>query len=239
MVVLLTPKQRIGTATLAIVDADGDVRELTVPGMRAGAEVFDEATHTSRQQVPGLAIDPTGRRTLVIPAVGPVAEIDLETLDVALHSTTARTLAAQGKRVEGWQRSATWFGQHLVAVTGTDFSPVRRTASGVTLIDTRDWSVRKIEPRATSVAVAGNRLLVWGGVWDELNRSEGMGLSGYGPDGAKRFHLFGQAYVYVEHVGRYAYLPSADNTRYRIVDPRRGSVIARVSMRETTTLADG
>jgi hypothetical protein len=243
LAVLLNPRERIGPATLAIIDANGNVREVPLPSIRAGGEIVDAATYSSRWQVPGLAIDPAGRHAVVVPAVGSVAHVDLETLDVALHSTKARTLARQRKRMEGWLRSATWFGPHLVAVTGTDYSPVgnsvRRTAAGVTLIDTRDWSARTIEPGATSVAVAGDRLLVSGGTWNEPSGNEGMGLSGYGPDGTKRFHLFGQAYVYVELVGRYAYLPAANNTRYTIVDPRRGTVVARVSMRQTTTLADG
>jgi hypothetical protein len=243
LIVVLTPKQRIGPATLAIIDADGNVREVALPSIRAGAELVDTSTHTFRQQAPGLAIDPSGRHGVVVPAVGPIAKVDLETLDVALHSTTARTLAAPRKRLEGWLRSATWFGPHLVAVTGIDSSlagsSVRRTPAGVTLIDTRDWSARQIEPRATNVAVAGNRLLVFGGAWDQQRqRTDGVGLSGYGPDGTRRFHLFGQAGVYVELVGKYAYLAADDNTRYTIVDPRRGGVVARVITRAITTLAD-
>ncbi len=245
LVALLTPKERIGPASLAIIDADGNVREVSLPSIRAGAELVDPSSHTFRAEVPGLAIDPVGSRVIVVPAGGSIVEINVDTLQVALHSAKARTLAAQRKVLEGWSRSATWFGPHLVAVTGTDSAFVgtsaRMTPAGLTLIDTRDWSARTIEPRATSVAVADDTLLVCGAVWDpQRKRSEGMGLSGYGPDGTKRFHLFGEAGVsYVQIVAGYAYLASQNNTRYTIIDPYLGAVVARVSTRATTTLADG
>jgi len=86
-----------------------------------------------------------------------------------------------------------------------------------------------MEPLARYAAVAGDTLLVCG-----------AGLSGYGPDGTKRFHLFGQQDVpYVQILAGYVYLAAKNNTRYTIVDPHLGGVLKRVSTPNITTLADG
>lgn len=245
LVALLAPKEKIGPASLVVVDADGTVRDVALPGLRAGWQLVDGATHRSRQEVPGLALDPTGRRAVVVPAVGSIADVDLGTLEVAFHAMKVRTLARRQKALEGWVRSATWFGPNLVAVTGADSSVVgestRMAPAGLTLIDTRDWSTRIIEPRATSVAVAGTTLLVCGALWNpERERSEGMGLSGYAQDGTRQFHLFGEASVpSVQVLGAYVYVASDNNTRYIIVDPRSGRIVARVSTPVVTTLAEG
>jgi hypothetical protein len=233
LVALLTPKDHIGPARLAVIDGDANVREVALPGVRAGWEVVDPTSHRSRQEVPGLAIDAARSRIIVVTAAGSVAEVNLDTLRFTLHTTKARTLARRQKALEGWIRSAAWFGRDLVAVTGNDFllegASVRVTPAGVTLIDTRDWSTRTMEPLARYAVVTGNTLLVCG-----------AGLSGYGLDGTKRFHLFGQQDVpYVQILAGYVYLAAKNNTRYTILDPYLGGVLKRVSTPNITTLADG
>ena len=227
LVLLLAPRGRIGPARVAVVGAGGAVRELKVPGVRAGFEVVDQSNYTMRQEAPGLAVDPSGRRAVIVPAVGPVAEVDLATFTIALHVTKERSLAARQKQLVGWRRSATWFGPDLIAVSGSDTSSMKQTPAGVTLIDARDWTTRSIEPLAWSVAVAGDTLVACG-----------SGLSGYAADGTKRFHLLeGDDVPSVQVLGGYVYVAADNNTRYTIVNPELGTVVGSVRTTSITTLA--
>ena len=116
---------------------------------------------------------PAGNRAYVIGAGEPFAEVDLAAMTVAYHGAGAgsRSLA---KAVNGPERTATWLGNGLIAVTGSDahsvvgakdgqsFEHVWWTPAGLTLVDTKDWSSRLIDPNATSVEVANGLLLATG-----------------------------------------------------------------------------
>jgi hypothetical protein len=86
LVLLLAPPDRIGPARLAVFDGDG-VRSAELREIRAGWEQEGETEEDfrSRQSIPGLAVDPSGSRALVVPAGNRVAEVDLESLEVAYH----------------------------------------------------------------------------------------------------------------------------------------------------------
>jgi hypothetical protein len=243
LVALLAPPEGIGTARLAVIDAEGSVRSAPLPGLAAGFKLLDSERYVRRQEWPGLAVDAAGRRAFVVQASGPIAEIDLETLTVSMHPT--RTLAVRRKALEGWTRSATWFAPYI-AVTGWNASfdgeASHGAPTGLTLIDSRDWSARTVEPRYTATAVAGDTLLAFGVTRDEqAQRDRGMGLTGYALDGTQRFHLFGNTPVYdIAVADGYAYVGFGDNRNFRIIDPRLGLAVGkRVTTANSTIIAGG
>jgi hypothetical protein len=52
------------------------------------------------QQIPGLAVAPDGRRAVVIPAGGRVADVDIDALRVSYHELSERTSVF--KRLLNW-----------------------------------------------------------------------------------------------------------------------------------------
>jgi hypothetical protein len=84
-------------------------------------------------------------------------------------------------------RSARCLGGGLLAVAGSDEDFVddprddeqsRIRAAGLSLIDTRNWSVRTIDRGATEVRVEGDLLLATGSSWDPATRTgDAIGLA--------------------------------------------------------------
>lgn len=66
LLTLLTPQGTIGPARLAVVEANGSVRTVALPGITAGFAPAKNAEGTVRQASPGLAADPSGARTVVV-----------------------------------------------------------------------------------------------------------------------------------------------------------------------------
>jgi hypothetical protein len=162
---------------------------------------LDGAGHRMRQRLPGLAVDPGGRRAYVVDH-GLVAEVDLRTLAVGYHAPTRSTSllarirdwlepAAHAKGGSARTRSARWLGGGLIAVTGADAQHDRVLPAGLDLVDTRDWSIRTIDDDASDVRVAGDLLLA---------TTESTGLIAYGFDGDRRFELFGDRVAWIEQV---------------------------------------
>ena len=133
LVLLMSPRQKIGPTRLDVVAADGSVRSVALDRVTAGSfwPTGEEADPIGTFRVPALAVDPVGWRAYVVQADGPAAEIDLRTLAVSYHdlespkSLLARfgawlTPAALAKGGNGPHRSGTWLGDGLIAVTGTD-----------------------------------------------------------------------------------------------------------------------
>src|SRR5439155_6523098 len=66
------------------------------------------------------------------------------------------------------------------------------TPAGLKLIDTRRWSVRTLDSGVTDAALVAGTLFAWSLAWDSrTDKFTGNGLSGYAPDGSRRFHLYG------------------------------------------------
>jgi hypothetical protein len=108
---------------------------------------------------------------------------------------------AEAKADEGPTRRALWLGHGLLAVTGFDShagvdprggQAEWETPAGLKLIDTRAWSVRTLDPRVTNAVLASGTLLAFGILWDSrAQKLSGSGLTGYDPDGRRRFHRYG------------------------------------------------
>jgi hypothetical protein len=204
LALLEAPSNAIGPATLTVVSASGDVRSTPLSEVSAG-NVADGVASTHR--IPGFAVDAAGDRAFVVQADGPAAEIELSTLTVAYHRLTAPpsllarfsgwlTPQAQAKGGTGPVREAVWLGNDLLAFTGIDEKEFVRpdgglefdsAPAGLTIVDTRDWTVRMLDRRADAVTVSRGLLLA------TAYRSSGkhnIGLAAYGPNRKLRFALF-------------------------------------------------
>jgi hypothetical protein len=244
LVALTAPLGSIGDARLVVVDGAGRARTVALPGVRAGTEVLDQNNSRFREEIPAIAVDSGTIHAAVVPASGPVTVVDLQTLAIAKHTLAARSLSAAAKNVEGTVRTALWTGGGMIAVAGTNANgdaPDHWTPAGLTLIDSRTWTTKLVDPRAVSVAAFdfGTGILSSATVWDgQAHRSVGDGLRAYGGDGSLRFHLFaGEPVDGFAIVGSYVYVPSSDFRRYRIVDTRSGRVVASPRSSRAVTIA--
>jgi hypothetical protein len=252
LVLLMSPAKRIGPARLVVADPQGAVRSVRLERIVAGVKLLPGPGHRVEQSVPGLAVDPGGRRAFV---VGPdlVAEVDLANLTVTYRepkpsaSALSRLLdwldpPAYAKVVSGSTRSALWLGGGLLAVTGIDEDlvevrrgerQIRMRAAGLSLVDTRNWSVRTIDPGAAELDVAGDLLLATGSSFDPAARKgDAIGLAAYRFDGSRRFQLFDgrEAWVRQVYAGRaYVDVPLSRPPwlALRVVDLDRGRTIRR------------
>jgi hypothetical protein len=239
---VLAPLGQIGAARLVEISGTGFTRIVALPGVLAGTTVLDQNTSHFRVEQPAVAIEPQGHRAAVVPAAGPVSIVDLSKLTVTSYAV--RTLAAARKEVEGSERSAIWTWNDTIAVGGRDWTangePENPLPTGVTLIDTTNWTARTLDHDATGLSYTGigGVLLAWGSVWDTASqRSIGNGLTGYGTDGTRRFHLFGSDPIAIAAVaGTYAYI-TGDASHYEIVDTMTGKVIGSPVTSRPTTLA--
>ena len=227
LVLLVSPAGEVGPARLVVADRRGAVRSVRLDRIAAGVRLLPGGDFRVEKSVPGLAVDPKGRRAFVV-SPGLVAEVDLVSLAVSYHEPKPSTSAlsrlldwldppAYAKGASGPTRSAVWLGGGLLAVAGTDEDFVedargeqqnRIRAAGLSLIDTRSWSVRTIDDGATDVHVAGDLLLATGSSFDPATGDgESIGLTAYGLDGRRRFALFEGREVWVRHVhGGRAYI---------------------------------
>jgi hypothetical protein len=220
LVLLLAPAQKVGAARLAVVGARGAVRFLRLERILAGERLLDRSEHRFERQLPGLAVDPQGRRAFV---AGPdvVADVDLVKLRAAYHEPvqSASALsrlrdwldpAAEAKGIRGPTRSARWLGRGLLAVAGADEEwftddrgedQTRIRAAGLSIVDTHDWRTRQAEGGASDFRVAGDLLLATGGSWDSATgKQEAIGLAAYGFDGARRFHRFDGREAWIDEI---------------------------------------
>jgi hypothetical protein len=219
LVLLMTPRNEIGSARLVVVAADGAIRSVGLDRVRAGYSWPEGATEpigTVRQAA--LAVDPDGYRAFVVQPDGPAAEIGLRSLDVAYHELSAPrsvasrlaawlTPAAEAKGLNGPLRHGQWLGDGFVAVTGTDETAAidanhqfvgSASPAGLAIVDTRDWTIRMLDRGADAAFPTEGLLLATGSSWSSLSQKPtGMGLAAYGPDRSARFKLFGGASAWV------------------------------------------
>lgn len=180
LVFLLGARSRVGPVQLAVVDAQGVTRVVTV--RQAATRV-------------GLAVDPVGRRAYVVDGER-ILGVDLRTLDVS-DPGPLRTLA---KAPLGSERSARWLGSGLLAVSGLDRDAVSARPAGLRLVDVRDRTSRTIHPSATSFTVAGRVLLV-----EDRSSRRALNVTAYGFDGRQRYRLDLVGSTWMKKQGRVGY----------------------------------
>ena len=250
---LVAPADRIGPLKLTVW---GDKGTSTVPLRMVGGweteQGDDESEFRSRELVPGLAVDPTGRRALVVPPGGPVAEVDLGDLTVTYHTLSEpvslfdRFLdwldpAAEAKMIEGKDRQALWLANGLVAVSGTDYPPLETGQTdlvgkpvGLSLIDTDNWSVRRVDGKVSGVQLAGAQLFAYEAGCS--NAPESFTLVAYDLRGTQRFRLCRDEGFDPQVAGGYLYVGMDNNTRFDVIDMSTGAVVSRLQTKQSTTL---
>ncbi len=158
---------------LAVVDRMGRVRTVTLAEIRSG---LLEQNPVETLAEPGFAVDPDGERAFVVAGDAPVAEIDLETMEVRYHPLhqTVSLLdrlhdwlepAAQAKGPDrGSIRSTLWLGNRTLAVFGWDNDALvsasgrvttHGTPAGLELIDTHAWTSQTVDKETTWAQLAG------------------------------------------------------------------------------------
>jgi hypothetical protein len=248
LVLLLESFGEIAPARLAVVDLEGEVRIATVEGVLAGTIVDeDSAERRTRTVRPGLAADPDQGRAFLVPASGPVAEVDLATLAVSYHeldrpSPLRRLLdwlvpGAQAKGiVEGPERNARWLRDGTIAVSGIDWSlrvENGQTAAvghpaGLRLIDTRSWTTRLPSPDPIDFTVASGLVIVR----DEPDRRR-PALVAFETDGRERWRLALRRSHdgWIDVAGRLGYVHLAEG-RVNVIEVATGDVLATLSRKE-------
>jgi hypothetical protein len=239
-VLLLAPPALIGPATLATVDAAGAVEQLPLDGVSAGVTPTEGVPMVEHVRTPALAVDPNRRRAYVLSSRPHAVEIDLLRQRVRHHRLVPRTSlldrlrewlepSAAADAEVGAVRSAAWVGAAHIALSGYDADVVWRAdggvdaetrAAGLRVIDTRDWSVRTLDERASAFVAAAGLLLTSG--------PGGRGLAAYSPDGRGTFWVLGDRHVeVVATAGSLAYLRAPLEQALQVVDLARGRVVGK------------
>jgi hypothetical protein len=194
LVFLLGARNRIAPAQLAVVNGEGETRVANVPQAAVGMVV--RASGGFEQRIPGLAVDPVGRRAYLVDGER-VFGIDLRTLAVS-DPGPLRTLA---KVSSGTERSAHWLGDGLLAVSGFDRDEAAGNHPvGLRLVDVRARTTRTIDRTASSFAVAGRVLLV-----ESALSRKALSVTAYGFDGRQRYRLDLTGSTWMRKQGRLGY----------------------------------
>ncbi len=183
---LLAPAESVfAPAKVAVVGDDGSVRTVTLDRITIG---FRQSGDTYDMRRAGFAVDPATRRAFVVGADDTIAAVDLTSLAFSYHGGASRYVA---KPSPGPQRTAAWLGNGLLAVAGNNgFMP-----TGLSLVDTRDWSTRMVDPDSEDVTVSAGALV--GSNW--------VDFTVYGSDGAQRYRSTLDSDVDLQVAGHYGY----------------------------------
>lgn len=199
VVLLLGPEDAIGGLRIALVDGAGKIRSAPLPLRGGNSTLRNEERNPvgMRSEVPGLAVDPSGKRAVVAGPAG-IVEVDLTTLRSTPHALGGRTTQ---KRIEGWQRQALWLDPSHVATSGAEFDGERSTPLPVQIVDVRDWTVRQLDEPASYIARWHSRLLTIGGSLKAYSASGDL-LSTILSERFRGQVVPGETWLYVETSGR-------------------------------------
>jgi hypothetical protein len=255
LVLLLGSSDSFVPARVATIDPDGALHSVVVDGVLIGTTVDQSGQdYHVRTVSPGFAVDPSGRRAFLVPASGPVVQIDLPTLALSSHALDHPSLlerffrwltpAAEAKALEGPVRQARWLGNGVLAVSGSNYSTVGEGQSehvlakpaGVELVDTGSWHTRMLSSAASDVAVGPGVVIVEGGAWDEENQvTSGPGLLAFALDGTTRWTLHAgeqrSLYDATPSVG-YVWLSQG---KMEVVDLASGHVVSTLERNESAS----
>jgi hypothetical protein len=247
VVLLLAPRTGIGPLRLAVVSGKGMTTTL-IPGFVGGWETEQEDDEVrTRQRVPALVVDGVGQRALVVSGRA-VAEISLSDLAVTEHTLSEPVSllgrlrnwlepTAHAKLVDGPWRNGTWIGDGLFAISGEDYSSEggqhhHAEPAGISIVDTRDWSVRTIDDDSVEVVATEHAIVGHGGY-------EFGGVTGYDLGGDKLFELIPNTSVWLQVVGGFVYAVHESSKRFTIIDPRLGRVVGTATTEDPLTLVEG
>jgi hypothetical protein len=257
--VLTSPRRGIGPVELTVLGGKG-AQSVAIDGISGGTVTKnDEEGYRARQVMPGLAVDKEARRAFVVSAGRSVAEVSLRNLAVNYHELSEPVSllgrlrnwlepAAEAKVIEGPQRKAAWLGNGLVAVTGADYATVTDAkgnptveveAAGLSLIDTSDWSIRKLDDETSDFTLFDSTLLAYGDTsWGNPGQ-DGIGLRGYDIGGREIFHVLqGTKVGWIEASGDLAYVFVNDRRRI-VVDAVSGRRLGRAKAPRSLSFVPG
>jgi hypothetical protein len=223
LALLLGSDQSVSPAVVAVVDAEGALRTVTLDRISIGRVANEQGRFDVRS--PGLAVDAATRRAFVVGADFTVAEVDLDTLRVTYHGGSARSLA---KYVYGPVRDAVWLGRGLLAVSGANYSgdETKGEPVGLRLIDTRNWSTRLVDPSVGNVwRVAGSPIFFTSGAGPSTH------YDAYNMDGTLRYQLDLGDGEYLSVQGPYGYVCGGKDRLLRMVDVADGAQARMVGER--------
>jgi len=242
LVLLLGVDGKLAPARLVVVYPDGSVRSVRLGRIRAGALWnWNAGDGIGQVREPGVAVDDAGRVAYVVDPGWLVAAVDLGTLRVSYHRPL-RTLVsriaswltpvAEAKGLNGPVRTARWLGDGLVAVSGSNQTAVRKKGgtvysgnpAGVSVLDTRAWSVRTIDPEGNSATIGEGILLTTGGRWSSTGSSS-RGVAAYGPDGALRWVLGERSNHWIASVYGSLVVLGKQGNLYDVLDSQTGNVL--------------
>jgi hypothetical protein len=246
LAILMAPGRRVASPWLLLLDADGGARRISLPRIAAGsAKRRIGKRYRSWHRHPGLAVDAEGGRAFVVTAGPRVAVVELATLAVSyrdvrvVRARTAGGGAALRARdggillATGTLRQAHWLGNGLIATAGWDSVIVRDrrgqraqgdAPAGVSVIDTRDWTSRRLVAEARWFHPTADLILAR----SRPRGRPGTVLAAFAHEGATRFRVeLDDAAFGVQSAGPYAYLGLGDEYRphrVTVIDTRTGSV---------------
>ena len=213
LVFLLGARNRIAPAQLAVVDSEGKARVATV--RQAVVGLVTRGSGRFEQRVPGLAVDPVGRKAYLVDGER-VFGVDLRTLEVS-DPGPLRTLA---KVSLGSVRFASWLGDGRLAVTGIDWDAAAGSRSaGLRLVDVRSRTTRTVDPTASSFTVTGRVLLV-----ESAPSRRALHVAAYGFDGRQRYRVDLAGSTWLKKQGHLGYA-CRDAFLRSVVDLARGSTL--------------
>lgn len=226
---LNVPLTRVsGPPRLAVVDADGRLRSVTLERIPLGVRTIQDITYEDRA---GLAVDRARARAYVVAADAPVAEIDLGTMRVSYHQELAQPPGSGEPVQHAPQRRALWIGDGKLAVFGVDYiaaggEEVAARPAGVTMIDTGDWGACVLDERAGAAVLTAGQLLTYSGMRSTPRRGALLGVRAYRiGGGSTTFHVLRDQPVWdVDLAGDHAYLRTAE--AMHVLDIPSGSVVA-------------
>jgi hypothetical protein len=228
---VLGPSRGTGPLRILVAGADGSVRTIGVDRIEAGYAVGERR---GRSLKPGIALDREGGRLFVVAARGLlVAEVGLAPGAVSYHALGVS--AAKGN-VDQWWRDAAWLGDGRLAVSGEHSRPARGrripnpVPFGLRIIDTRDWSIRTLDPRPNLIHVAGETVLASGVRWFGGRRPpEATGLLAFDSTGRRAYVRFrGQDVIGIGSRGRLGYVWIWRTRRLHVIDLRDGRTLNEI-----------
>jgi hypothetical protein len=244
---LIGPQREIGPLRLAVVGRKG-MSSAAIPGFVGGSrtERKGDEVHT-REEIPALVIDEDGGRALVF-SRGSVAEVSLSDLSVTTHALSEPVSLldrfrnwleprAQAKLVEGFWREGTWLGDDRFAVTGMDYAMSTHGEPwgkpfGVALVDTRDWSIRKVAEGGANLVATEHALFTFG------FESHG-GIQGYDLGSEEPFRLLsGASGGWLQLVQGLVYAQLGDGRRFAVIDPALRRTIGEAKVGQPITLVE-
>lgn len=199
---VLLEERRGGAARLVHLDAAGRLRTLALP---AGGEWACGRA--------GLAVAPGDGTRAVVVTPDAAAVVDLAAMTAQVHPLA-------GPRPRGATRLETsWLDPDRLVVAGG-------RAAGVSLVDTRSWTVTRIDSDAASAVAAGGLVLAYDG--DHAVAKEPRGITAYRSDGTRAFRaLDGTQVAAVAQAGGRVYGFAERETR--TVELATGRVVGRAT----------